>query len=502
MRRTSCVGLVLLALAAGSRAQEKASQQSKQQQPYGAGRPFKIKIEPIKQGVEVGATVPVKVTLLDVYNEPVAADRDIELKANVTGPKGKSDGETEKLKAGQSSVVLNLSPEEIGLSKLYVSDRNYQLRGDSGYLLVTPSKPRTSRPATTVKPAAPAKPKPTGFYLPGARAVLAKWSPDEPALLDDPDEPPPDPPPAPARRAKLALLVSGGDGAGDGTVLADGMDAAKITVFYIAEDGGVPSSDIVVWLGHTNGVMEPSNRLTIAAGSPAAEATLTSKHALKATVTLVASSPALPIDTPNERQVKFVPPIFEIDLNGTQRMSIVQIGNLHAQFRGVDRRIIAPSAARLISFSSTGPVSPNPREREIKPGEPGTFIDLLPITIGTATVQASTHGYEPKQFTVEVTVFTVLLFCILGGLLGSVVGLSRSTAKKISPKVYLGRILAGELAAIVATWAYVFGALPNFESVILHNDISVLPVSLLAGYVGTAVLDAVAGKIFGTPQPS
>jgi hypothetical protein len=52
------------------------------------------------------------------------------------------------------------------------------------------------------------------------------------------------------------------------------------------------------------------------------------------------------------------------------------------------------------------------------------------------------------------------------------------------------------VAGIVLSWADVFGVLPNLDSIVAHNYLSVFVVSILGGYLGIKTLDLVL-KRFG-----
>jgi hypothetical protein len=53
------------------------------------------------------------------------------------------------------------------------------------------------------------------------------------------------------------------------------------------------------------------------------------------------------------------------------------------------------------------------------------------------------------------------------------------------------RIVTGIIVGMVASWAYVFLGLPNTQAMILHTQISVLFVSILAAFAGVKVFSTI-----------
>lgn len=89
----------------------------------------------------------------------------------------------------------------------------------------------------------------------------------------------------------------------------------------------------------------------------------------------------------------------------------------------------------------------------------------------------------------KVTYVSVLLLCILGGVLGGLLAYMNSQGR------LWARIASGVIVGMVASWAYVFVGLPNVETAILHSRISVLFVSLLASFSGVKVLGVISGAL-------
>jgi hypothetical protein len=90
---------------------------------------------------------------------------------------------------------------------------------------------------------------------------------------------------------------------------------------------------------------------------------------------------------------------------------------------------------------------------------------------------------------VEVTVWLVLVLCLLGGVVGGI------AAKDKLKGSIAWRAFVGIVGSIVLVWLCVFAVLPKTHSVVAHNLVSVLVVGLIGGYLGTQALDIAAKRL-------
>jgi hypothetical protein len=131
----------------------------------------------------------------------------------------------------------------------------------------------------------------------------------------------------------------------------------------------------------------------------------------------------------------------------------------------------------------------SPLQTVVDAGNFDSSTVLVPTFFGKSTIQASTPYYEPITLTITITWLGVLLASLLGGLGGGVLAWINSQGK------LWARVVTGLLVGLVASWAYVIVGLPKFQTPFLHNQLSVLFVSLLFGVSGVKGLAAISSKL-------
>jgi hypothetical protein len=489
LRLALCAG----ALAVNAHAQVSA-EQMKQQAKIASQQPFKLSVRPLSQGESIGQTIQILVTLHNAENQSVPAIETLRIQLEVTTPSGTKSTQTAEVKPGETSRTFQLAPSEAGLLALRVRAANDQLRGASNYVLVTPKRAAPLR--------APAKQKPSalrtkdGFSPAFSRrreGTVRYWNSLLPVSASSfPSDsfaaasPPSTAPPAPASAAHLVLTLSNGQ-----EVLADGIDAATIGAFYKEASGAPAPAQIRVWFTWKNGKLD-HQPLVIEKGEFSGESHLVSQFPVEDRIQFVSASPHLGVLGPKEFTVRFVPPIRGIAVDGTKELSIVDVGNITAEFFDHNRLPINTDRQRDVYFlSTTTKVSAAPSPKKVNPGEPAALAELLPTGIGADDLKVFTAGLPAATLHVVVSGWLVLFLALGGGAIG---GLLAFEAFRGS---LAWRVFTGLVAGCLCVWAYVFGALSHSRSGILHNIFSVPFVAILGGYLGLRLVDALATKFLG-----
>ncbi len=394
--------------------------------------PVGVDITPLAQGKRVGDDVPVEVGLRDGEGRPVTAKKDTPVHVQWTEPSGKKSETVVQIPAGASSKTTNIKSTEPGAVKVTAKHADDELLGTSNYILIVPSSPASKagsrrKSRRTNGAETPTRPKPIS-EVHGARIVLAAFLQTE-SISTRATAP---------TRPQILLKVSGENDAQG--IRADGKTYARIQVFWMGQRP--PASNVQVWLTWSNGDLMP-NPIVIRKGTISGEAHWTSTSPiLDAHVAVVETNPAhVDFVGPKTATVRFAEPILGIDFA-------------------------------------------NPPE-EIPPGRSEFSTLLLPTSLGTSRIEASIAGYKPVMHSVKVSGTATVLLSLIGGVLGGVLAYLNSQGK------LWARILSGIIVALVASWAYVFVGLPHTDERILHTQVSVMFVSVLAAFAGVKVLGVI-----------
>jgi hypothetical protein len=457
----------------------------KQQAQTALRQPVKVDVVPLAQGKQPGDTVPVQVLLRDGNGEPVGAIEDTSIELDVTQPSGKVSSATIHLTPGERSKDVNLVIDEAGLSKLSVRHSQDRLLGSTNYLLISPQSSVPKKRKRIKKQGGTA----TGTHFlrrvytpPGGGIILASLTaPIQNAGSSVANTT------QPHSHPRLMLRVSGENDA-EG-IRADGKAFARVQVFHIPT---MPQSDVKIWLRWTNGDITP-NPLVLKKGIPVAEARWTSQDPITAArVSVAVTDPAFEFEGPQEATVRFGEPILGIDfVNPPDSMSIVDTVDLVARFFDSRGAPVETAVQRHYRFASNSPILRLiPEQDEVAPGKSEFSTIALPTSIGWCNIEVSTPGYKAVSHKIRITGTIALLLCVLGGVLGGTLAYINSQGK-----LWM-RILSGTIVALVATWAYVYVGLPKTNTIILHNQLSVLfvaIVSALAGVKGLATITKALG---------
>ncbi|MBZ5553446.1 MAG: hypothetical protein LAO21_12050 [Acidobacteriia bacterium] len=448
--------------------------------------PMKLDVKPLAKAYRVGDSVVLEVSLRDAYDRSVAAPSKTLVVVETISPSGKKKTETVYFQAGERVQRYQFSATEEGLIRISARHAENQLREGTYVVLVgrAVARPRPVRPRA-VRPSAflhggneglGAERRPAAFRL-----VEVGWPP-----APDAQEPNMGPPAELDPNAPRLLLQLSGGGH---EFLADGLDAARILVFYMNPDGSPATRKIRVWMTWSNGELEPQP-LEIKEGENFAEATLRSHWPVESHVALVSSSPAYQVEGPSQYTVKFGPPIYGIKVHGPEQLSLVDKGLVMVELFDPSDNAIQTSVARTVTFTPLRPtVWLRPLQVDIPPGGFSARAVVIPTSLGPTELSVSTPGYKSVVIKMEVTGLTVILLCVGGGIVGGI------CAFKAFQGSLPWRLFLGVVGGAVLAWLYVFVGLPRTESRIAHNLVSVLFMSLLGGYLGLQALDFVAKKL-------
>ena len=449
-------------------------------------RPTKLDVVvPVQQKAQVGQVLPIQIQLTNGAGEPVQASSTITAVVETQPSTGAKSSTTVTLSPGESSKQVDILATGQGLTKLTVREAQGKLVGGTNYIFSAPVKKTqyVGGHEKAPKKAGTSKGKDTSWILPprskhpmSAALVLARFSSD---AQSDESTVNVGPPAAPSAASQLVLAMAGEDDAN--TVRADGTAFARVKVFYTGP--GMPR-DIRVWLQWSNGALVP-NPVVIHQGELAGEAHWTSQFPIpQATLGVAATDPpALPFMGDTHATIGFTEPILGIDFtNAPTRMSIVDVASLTATFFDKAGNPLKTLSDRSVRFVSNSPIL------RLQPTEAKGNFDfstlITPTYVGTSTIEVLTPGFHSGPHPITVTFASVLLISVLGGALGGFIAYVNSAGR------LWRRISIGVIVGLLATWAYVYLGLPSTTTPLLHNQTSVVFVSMLAALGG---VKAIAG---------
>ena len=457
--------------------------QMAQQAQMAAQRPAKIDVTPVNSQNALGQPVSIQIQLLDGSGKPIAAPEAVNAELDVKQPSGQVAVTRVTLSPGESRKQVDITVPEAGVTELKIRQSNGRLIGATNYVLVTPpaGTGHATKPAhKTVKKK---KVTPQGarrdLDAPGRRSARPKLV-FAAFMLQDPESTSPP-------EAQLMLTVSGEDAGGG--VRADGKTCARVQVFYTGADELV--RDVQVWLRWSNGSIDP-NPLLVSKQNRSGAACWTSKFPVSAaTIQIVATNPHIPISSGDKQTTRFSENIQGVDFaNPPSSITVVDNYNLTAMFYDPNGYPVKLVDARDLLFdSNNGVIHVNPQHSTVPSGKFDSSTLLIPTYFGKSKIEVSADGYPSAAREIRVTWVGALLCSLLGGLLGGGLAFINSGGK------LWARIATGLIVGLLASWAYVLVGLPKVESAILHNQISVIFVSLIAGFSGVKVISVISGKL-------
>lgn len=453
--------------------------------------PFTIEVQPVQQGVKLGGATVIRLELRNAENQPVKAQQPTMIELNAQTPSQADQVQKVQIAPNTSSAEVTLTPEQVGLWKLNAREQNDRLKSGSNYLLVSPASQtavssQTGADAKKATKFGPLKKKmaapksspslPKGAWLPTARLVMASYvfqpeagGQSQPAQQD------------------ILLRVSG---EGDGRIRADGISAARVSVFLL-----VPRpTDVRVWLAVSQGQLDQPF-VVIPAGQYSADVKWTSTTSVEqAKVTITNTTPAIRGQELASATASFVDPIVGIAFaNQFSSLNIVERGTLSVRFVDKNARPIAAHEPLTYRFSvNSAHINLTPISDQTKPGAIDFSTDITPSAFGPVTIEAAVQGLPPIiSQPIQITGLLLLLICLLGGAAGGLVNhLDRQQ------KGLLASLLTACIVSLPVTWLYVCIGLPKLNAAFLHNQLSAVMIAIIAGAGGAAGLKATA-KLFG-----
>jgi hypothetical protein len=483
------LGLLVLASATGFQTQAQQYSAPTQQYKMAAQQaltgPFRVDVQPIQQGVRADSPAVLKVVLRNANNQEVSATEKVTVEVTCTSSSRSTKRMTVELAAGSSSGEVSWSPKEAGLWKLEVRESHDHLKSGSNYLYVSSQQstaPKATAAKKKIKRSEPVAKPPGGAFLFGPRLVMAAYAPPYP-----PSQNPPDGKGQSPAENGIILAVSG---EGDGRVRADGISAARISIFLTAPQ----ATDVRVWLAVTEGQLA-APLVTINAGEMAAEDDWTSTTVGQAKVSITNTSPKIAGQEQASAGVEFIDPIVAIAfVQPLSKINIVELGTIAVRF--VDRNAVPVKTHAPFSYSfrtNSAHVRLKPEADQTQPGAIDFATSVAPTAFGTVTIEASVPGYQPINHSFEVTGLLLLGLCVLGGALGGLVNHFDRKQKGLPAS-----LLTGMIVALPITWLYVWVGLPNvsegFVAAIMHNQLSAVMVAIIAGVSGASGLKLAAKK--------
>jgi hypothetical protein len=473
----------MLTLISGRGNTQQPTIQMKAQAQRAALRPMKLDVHILNRGTRVGTAVPIEVVLLDANNNSSTWERATTVQITITSPSGAVQTQKLTIPAGQSVAQFNFVPSEPGLISLNATDLDNTLRPGANSLLVNRAVTKTAK---QVKHGA------VFLYGPSSRPRLLEVKATTEGLYLDTDKHPDQPASSTSSDAPTLLITKE---SGKDEILADGKDFARLQVFFMDPNGNPAPGDINIWLAWSNGELHP-NPLVIRKGQTAAEAQWTSKSPVKAKMTLVSVAPKYSVAAGNELDVTFVPAIYGVGTPSPNplKLSLIDAAPLTAQFFDQDGHAIQTDRVRKITFISSNPslLHLDPETQAVQANESGASIYLIPTWRGKANLDIWTPGYDYQRVTVEVSIWLVLVMCLVGGVLGGIAAWARLRGS------VLWRSFFGIVGAVVLVWSIGYAVLPRTHSVVAHNLISVFVLSIIGGYGGTEVLDWAVKRFAGS----
>jgi hypothetical protein len=449
-------------------------------------RPLKIDVVPVQQRNPAGQAVPVEVQLKNAAGDPVNANAPVTAVVETKQASGEITSTTVIIPPGESTKQVDLPAGTPGVTKMTVKEEKEQLIGGTNYMLIAPPATRAPSKKAAHKKKHPSKSighgerPPTSqlfpLRLPHPRLLLTAYAPQDPQpsfASTGPDDVP-----------QLMLAVAGENDANN--VRADGTAFARVKIFYLGP--ALPQKDIQVWLQWSNGKID-HNPIVVDKKTGVGQARWTSQFPIPAaSLKVVATNPTnLPFASSKEATIKFSQPIVYIRLiNPPDRITVVDRVNLTGGFYDKADTLLQVESQRQVHFDVNSPILKlDPNQSDVAPGAFQFSTVVSPTFVGKALIEASTPNYPPASHQVTVTYVGALLLCIAGGILGGFLAFVNSQGK-----LWI-RITTGIVVGLFASWAYVIVGLPKTDSAILHNELSVLFISLAAALGGVKALAGV-----------
>lgn len=430
-----------------------------------ASKPVKLVVKPDLPSYTIGAQAAIEVILQDVNNQPVPAPKEYIIEIELRGLRPLQKKMQDTIKVGATSIKLQLPLDMIGFIEIHathIAKIPELLSGDTPIRVKPVAKILQRRRSGAMIPGFNDR-----FYGAGMLAPPPQFATEQGPLLvlkSSPQRP----------------------------LLADGKDAATIHVYYGSEEGVAPSA-IRIRLFNSSGRLEPIPPLVIPQGEDYAQATLTSNKVETITVEYLGSTPEVPVSGARQVQIKFGPPITQLELNASPPViTLVDKSDLIVRLLNESGTTpIATDTTRLISFAiNKGRGEIEQKEVEIRAGRFEGRTSFLPTWIGEVSISAATPDLPPTSIPIKVTLpLMPLTLSALGGLAGGVIAYWTGKDSK------QWRIAVGLITGFVLYWGFIFGLLDVVPRAIVLNPLSAFALSTLGGWLGTEVFAQIIKRL-------
>ena len=449
----------------------------------------KVAVKAVQTSPQAGDPVDFDVQIQDARGQPATLPDDTDVDIQLLGSSGNVVlSGTCRVPAKTTDGKCTLKAPDAGVYKIRAQTQKHNLLDGTGYVMVRPKaavqKKKGTAPQAAVEWYDPAPSRRRAIPI-----LLAAYRPEP-----EPQQPPASgvagcDPPKSHSKAKVVLTITEG-GENGGAFRAD-LDSATIVGFFQAEDGGSAPSEILVWLSPDHGDLD-QQPLVIHACSIMGETHLQSKYPVQSSISYTVVPGTYAVDAPPKLQASFVRPIIGIGVqpDGTQTLSLIDRPRMLVQFFDADGSVVLNDQDRTVQFvSNNSVIGAKDESIKLKAGDDSASTLLLPFWVGQGAINVSTDRLKPTTHTVQVVGETLLIVCLLGGLMGGLVSFFATGGS-----VYR-RLIVGIVSGIVLTWAYVFELLPRVDVTVAHNYISVFVVSVLGGYLGIKAIDMVLKQL-------
>jgi hypothetical protein len=413
-----------------------------------ANVPARLLVQVTRPTITVGGSVDAVVQLRDANNDPANARKTYWIYIEVRDHDRQiEDPQSVAIQAGSNALHVSIAMSHVGVFMIKAS--NGELR-DGAIFVNVRAKPRLAMDR--------------GRAIEGVR------------LLDVAFQPVPG-------RAELAVRSSD-----EGSSLsANGKDAAIIQAFLL----GDPVAFDIKLLFSCPGYDLSPNPLIIKSGDGQGEARLTANAAGTAAIELITVDPQARVLKPDFRKpIQFYRPIGGVLVQPARTpISLVDPAeDVSIQLKGLDGQPMTPDQQLAVTLGVVGGGEVNKSSVTLAPDRAVETVQFTPKGRGTATITAITSGAQGSGSIEVVVPWAALVATVVGGFLGGLGSLL--LGKRFGGwRPALLRGLLGVLAALVFYWGIETGLL-HIPAAVFGTTLFAFLGSLLAGYLGTKVIDA------------
>jgi hypothetical protein len=245
---------IVLVLSSAARAQLSQQEQDKVTQIAQslASQPSRVVLKPTSQGVPVGQTSQVQVTLVDADSKTVTADTDEVITVQLKSPSGATRSTNVVIAKGQSSAGVPVASDAVGLTTVTAQPSSKTIRPGNVDVLFVPS---TKKASVATKPT---KRSSLNLVLPrilsqdGREGAMELVALRRTAQVTNTSQV--------ARKvvtgsSQIYLTVDNADA----DYIANGSDPFQISAYFESPDGLPASRNVDIWFQNDRGVLNPNH---------------------------------------------------------------------------------------------------------------------------------------------------------------------------------------------------------------------------------------------------